>query len=55
MFALIAAVLFVLGVIIPDIDSHNPTFWLLLGLASLALHFAYTVALPRLTRQPPQG
>lgn len=52
MFAIAAAVLFILGVVVPDgVDSHTTTFWLLLGLAALAVHFAFDVAFPRLKRR----
>jgi hypothetical protein len=39
--ALIAAGLFILGDIVPDVTDRNPVFWLLLGLAALSLAFAF--------------
>jgi hypothetical protein len=52
MFAIVAAVLFILGIAVPDgIDSHSYVFWMLLGLAALALHFAAIVPALRVTRR----
>jgi hypothetical protein len=42
--ALAAAVMFLLGVLVPDITRHNPEFWLLLGLMCAALAAAAHLA-----------
>lgn len=49
MFALVAAVLFVIGAIATATDSHTAlgqghVFWFLLGLAAWALHQIYPIA-----------
>lgn len=53
MLAVIAAVLLVLGVIVPDVDPRSPTFWLLLGVAAIALHLAFPIDVRR--RPPSDG
>jgi len=51
MFALLAAVLFIIGAIAEANDDHTALgqggmFWLLLGLAAIAVHFAYPLTVP---------
>lgn len=55
MFALAAAVMFLIYAI--KIGTHVDAFWFALGLCLWALHFAFDVALPALSRrqqQPPE-
>lgn len=48
MFAIAAAVLFLIGAFVPDGDHvHSTTFWLLLGLAAIAAHIAYPIVVRR--------
>jgi hypothetical protein len=42
--AIAAAVMFVLGVIVPGLDSSGPEFWLLLGLMCAAIAAAAHLA-----------
>lgn len=50
MFALVAMILFIVGLFVLGTVS-SWAFWLLLGLAFLALHFVFDVALPVTTRR----
>ncbi len=53
MFAIAAAVLFVVAILIADISVHSYVFWMLLGFIAMSLHFAFDIALPRFSRQAP--
>jgi len=51
MFALVAAVLFVIAAITRYEVLDDYVFWMLLGFAAVALHFAFTLALPAFQRR----
>lgn len=56
MFALVSAVMFFLGAVLPKGEKlHSSLFWLLLGLGFLALHMAFTIVLTRLVNRNAQS